>query len=175
MRGTKMQEDTKELWDQTKIWSNFLGKLFHHTVFSAIYDDLKEKLGPDGAADTLKEIMKTATENLLKEDELIKIGLVPANKNNLNNLVPCFNFCYNLFAKLGYKYEYEYKIIDNRYQLKILECPHIEFTRKRPNTCFACLGLKMGILNTIFGKVPEFDIKKRIVTGDDYCEIEVKI
>ena len=173
--GNKMQKDTEKIWGENKIWADFLGKLFHHTVFSALYDDLKEKLGPDGAADTLKDIMKNATENLLKEDEELRKLLIPEDKNDLNKLVPCFNFCYNLFAKLGYKYDYEYSIEGSKYTLKIKECPNIKFTKERPNTCFACLGLKMGILNTVFGRIPDFDIKKRIVSGEDYCEIEVKI
>jgi len=118
----------------------------------------------------LRERLREATISLLKNQTNLKKRLDEAETFDDK-----FNQCYSIYKDLGFPFEYEViKESDGMLVIKITTCPHIVYTKKNPAACNTCEGIKLGVVETLFGvKVPAIEKTSCMAWGDDFCIIEI--
>lgn len=146
----------------------FIGDIFHAVVFDGFPSRLKDLMGEGGAVALLREGVAAGIRRAAER------GVIPNETTKGDDIQSKFEFCYSLMNNAGFEFERE--VVTNTPDLfteKVTICPHAEFTRREPIACNSCLGMKIGIFEAAFGKVPRIDVKKKIATGDEFCLFEV--
>lgn len=145
-----------------------IGEVLHYSLFYGLPKYFGELVSPDAVENMLMSVSRTAMIKGIRDSAMIKGFLSGKSFHNV------FLTCYKLYEALGYKFDAE-KVSETKtkYVGRVIECPHIKFTRANPVACFSCFGIKQGILHELLGYVPVTKIKKRMALGDPYCEFEV--
>ncbi len=75
----------------------------------------------------------------------------------------------------GFPFEHEVvKETDEVLVIKITTCPHIVYTKNNPAACNTCTGIKLGVVEVLFGiKVPAIKKTSCMADGDDFCTIGI--
>lgn len=147
-----------------------LAELFNEEIFGALPQYLSDLVGEGAASMILRESMRDATIKLLENNTILKERV-----NDAKTFSDKFNQCYDIYKDLGFPFEYELvKETDDVLAIKITACPHIEHTKENPVACNACTGIKLGILESLFGvRVPALKRISCMALGDDYCMSEI--
>ena len=97
-------------------------------------------------------------------------GFDIVNLAKQNDYSALFDYCYHVLERVGYPYEKEV-VVDNEstYSVKVTKCPHIDFVKEQPIACNVCKGMKLGILEAIYGEPVEIETLKDMAQGDEYC------
>ncbi|MCK5661822.1 MAG: hypothetical protein KAH86_10695, partial [Methanosarcinales archaeon] len=134
-----------------KVWRIGGGVISAKLLENVLFEILPEKFtenDPENAAnllaDTSKEmIVKTFQKNhdammWLKEQE---------------NFIDQLLFCYALSGIKASKVDFEIMNEDDKsVTIKINICPHFEYVKNNPLACNACRGIKLGILELVYGE-----------------------
>lgn len=147
-----------------------LVELFNEEIFGALPQYLTDLVGEGATSMILRESMRDATIKLLKDNTALKERV-----NDAKTFSEKFNQCYTIYKDLGFPFEYEVvKETDDVLTIKVTACPHIEYTKRNPVACNACAGIKLGILESLFGiHVPALKRISCMALGDDYCMSEI--
>jgi len=142
--------------------------IYHDIIFHGLPVEAKTLVGEEAAKVLIIRPMAAAARKALEKEH------IPKEVLEAETMAPRFNFCYNLMASLGFPFEYEVlEDTEEVYVQKVTSCPHIEYTREESLACFACYGMKKGILGALMNHV-EIDIEKRMALGDPYCLFRVR-
>lgn len=147
-----------------------LTELFNEEIFGALPQYLSDLVGEGAASMILRESMRDATINFLKNNTNLK-----ERASKTETFEEMVNQCYALYEDLGFPFEYEITgDTDEALTVKITVCPHIEHAKNNPVACNACAGIKLGILESLFGiRVPALKCTSCMAAGDDYCISEL--
>lgn len=147
-----------------------LVELFNEEFFGALPNYLVNLTGEGAASMILRESLRDATISLLKNQSNLKKRVDTAE-----TFEDKFNQCYSIYQDLGFPFEYEViEESDEVLVIKITTCPHIDYTKKNPAACNTCEGIKLGVIETLFGvKVPAIKKTSCLARGDDFCMIEI--
>ena len=169
LENKELKAEIEQLKKQ-KIAEISLVELFNEEMFGALPKYLTDLVGEGAASMILRESMRDATIKLLKNNTALKERV-----DDGKTFSEKFNQCYDIYKDLGFPFEYELvKETDDVLTIKITACPHIEYTKKNPVACSACAGIKLGILESLFGiHVPALKRGSCMALGDDYCMAEI--
>ena len=147
-----------------------LVELFNEEFFGALPNYLVDLIGEGTASMILRESLRDATVNLLKDQTSLKERVDAAE-----TFEDKFNQCYSIYQDLGFPFEHEVvEESDEMLVIKITTCPHIAYTKNNPAACNTCAGIKLGIVESLFGiKVPALKKTSCIASGDEFCIIEI--
>ncbi len=147
-----------------------LSELFNEEIFGALPRYLTNLVGEGAASMILRESMRDATINVLKNNTALKERIDKAE-----TFTEKFTQCYAIYEDLGFPFKYEITgDTDEVLTIKITVCPHIEYVKKNPVACNACSGIKLGILESLFGiRVPAMRRTSCMALGDDSCISEI--
>lgn len=146
-----------------------LQESYEYNMFSGVPIELEKYVGDDAGL-VLREISRKSFLKAMKEETELKKAV-----KQFKRFEDVFTFCYKMLELLGFEFKYEVlKETKTEYQQKVTACPHIKFTKKNPIACNACLGMKLAILQTLFGEKFKINTPKRMALGDQYCLFKVK-
>lgn len=150
---------------------NNVSDLLHIVLFGGFPKKMTEIVGENAAAMLLRECSKESFLSVLSQPDC---NLKPVddivNLAKQNDYSALFDYCYYVLERVGYPYEKEV-VVDNEstYSVKVTKCPHIDFVKKQPIACNVCKGMKLGILEAIYGEPVEIETLKDMAQGDEYC------
>jgi predicted ArsR family transcriptional regulator len=164
--------DYKEV-GMAKVW--FIGKgsliadLLNEILFNVMPRHMEE-LHEKNAEEILTDMARKATYDVFSKREMFLKQM-----REFKDFEDKILYCYRLSAAVGSWVDY--RIVEettDHIKIKVLKCPHIDYTKENPLACFSCQGIKLGTLKALFG----IDVKKiktleRIATGSDYCLFEL--
>ena len=147
-----------------------LVELFNEEFFGALPNYLEGLAGEGTATMILRESLRDATISVLKNQTYLKKRV-----DDAETFEDKFNQCYSIYQDLGFPFEHEViKESDDMLVIKITTCPHIAYTKNNPTACNTCAGIKLGIVEVLFGiKVPALKKTSCLAWGDDFCIIEI--
>ena len=147
-----------------------LVELFNEELFVALPNYLVNLAGEGTASMILRESLRDATISLLKDQTNLKKRVDAAE-----TFEEKFNQCYTIYQDMGFPFEHEIvEESDELLVIKITTCPHFDDTKNNPVACNTCAGIKLGIVEVLFGiKVPALNKTSCIALGDDSCTIEI--
>ncbi len=146
-----------------------LVELFNQEIFSALPNYLSNLMAEGPARMVIRESMRHAIVGVLEQNKEIRDWI-----NNEVTLEEKFNMCYELYKELGLPFKYEIEKSDDKSLIiKVTECPHIKYTKENPVACSACDGLKLGILDEVFGiHLSRIKSDSNMANGDEFCRFE---
>ncbi|MFQ6119855.1 MAG: methanogen output domain 1-containing protein, partial [Methanosarcinales archaeon] len=114
--------------------------------------------------------MRDATKAILQKDKELK-----KHVDSTENYAEKFYLCYSLYEKIGFSCQCDIvEETEERLIVKVTECPHHKYTKNNPVACSACMGLKLGILESLFGiHLPTIKRYASMAMGDQYCMFEI--
>lgn len=126
-----------------------LADVMHLIAFESIYETVADKYGERIAVPLLAEIMEHALQKMVERE------MVPFDISE--GYADIFAKCYTLLEPFGFSFDEEILLdTPERFSARVMECPHIEYTKKNQHNCAACLGMKMGAFNIVTNKQPAF-------------------
>ena len=135
-------------------------------LYSTAVRVLKEKFGNKAIFSLKEELFERGKE--LAKQEIERLGIKEMNARGYHRIVEEALKAFNI------KYEVV-ELSDERYILRIYDCPHgIRFKRLNapPEVCDALLELDRAIVQTLNPNL-EFKLTKHILRGDEFCEYQV--
>ena len=155
---------------KTKSAEFSLVEFFNEEVFGALPNYLVELAGEGATSMILRESLRDATINLLKNTTNLKKRVDAAE-----TFGDKFTQCYSIYQDLGFPFEHEViKESDEMLVIEITTCPHIAYTKINPVSCNTCAGIKLGIIEVLFGiKIPALKKTSCMALGDNSCIIEI--
>lgn len=134
---------------QTPTDPKILADVFHLIAFESIYKTVADKYGTRIAVPLLAEITETMLRKMVEQD-IVSFDIS-------DGYTDIFAKCYTLLEPFGFSFREEVMLdTPERFSARIMECPHIEYTKKEQYNCAACLGMKMRAFNIVTGKQPAF-------------------
>ena len=147
-----------------------LVELFNEVFFGALPNYLTSLAGEGTATMVLRESLREATVSLLQNQTNLKKRVDAADTYGDK-----FIQCYSIYQDMGFSFEHEIvEETDEVVVIKITTCPHIAYTKNNPVACDICTGIKLGIIEVLFGiRLPTLKKTSCIALGDDFCMIEI--
>ena len=139
-------------------------KLLENLLFE-ILPKMFLKIDPEHAANLLADASKEMIVKTFQKNHDAMMWL-----KEQESFIDQLLFCYELSGMKASKLDFEITNEDDKsVTIKINTCPHLEYVKNNPLACNACRGIKLGVLELVYGEEKTIRPIKSLARGDPYC------
>ncbi len=151
-----------------KVWRIGGGVISAKLLENLLFETLPKiffEIDPENAANLLASASKDMIVKTFQKNHDAMMWL-----KDLDSFADQLLFCYALSGIKASKLDFEITNEDEKsVTTKINVCPHFKYVKENPLACNACRGIKLGVLELVYGEEKTIRSIKSMARGDPYC------